>query len=128
MNLQASIKSTRILQVGVAKNRAPPLSIQHCKMTSQLLSFLCCVAVVSADWLDGNDGVDRYGSDLPGMPVALKNGSAPRECANMCGASPQCKAWAFSKQDCGGSGLPACYLKAIVPKQLKNPCRVGSST
>ncbi len=90
------------------------------------LLCLCC-SVVSADWLDGNDGVDRYGSDLPDMPIDLKNGSAapPRDCAEMCNDSPECKAWAFAKPNCGGSsGTPQCYLKALLPDQVKNPCRV----
>ena len=89
--------------------------------------FLCSFCgLVSADWLDGNDGVDRYGSDLPNMPLPLKNGSGPRDCAEMCENNPECNAWALAKPSCGGSTVsqPQCYLKAIVPQQVKNPCRV----
>ena len=78
----------------------------------------------SGDWLDGNDGVDRPNGDLPGMPVALKNGSAPRDCASLCSQSAECKAWAFVKQNCGGSAQPQCFLKALIPPQAKLDCRV----
>lgn len=93
-----------------------------------VLCFLLwsCVAVaqVSADWQDGNDGVDRYGSDLPGMPVMLKNDSVARDCAALCSATAECKAWGYAKLNCGGNGQPGCWLKAVVPAQAKNPCRV----
>ena len=91
------------------------------------MKFLLVVvlsAVCSADWQDGNDGVDRLGGDLTNMPIALKTGSAPEDCAQLCYSSSQCKAWAFCKPNCGGSTDPQCYLKANVTQQSLNPCRV----
>ncbi len=88
-----------------------------------LLSYLA--SSVSADWLDGNDGVDRFGSDLPGMPISMKNGSVPQNCSALCNANPECKAWAFVKPNCGGSTSPLCYFKVTVPPQVQNPCRVS---
>ena len=91
-----------------------------------LLLLLCCVAALRGDWLDGNDGVDRYGLDLPLMPLQLKNGSGARDCASLCNSNPECKAWALSKQDCDSAGqLPLCWLKATTPPQMKNKCRVS---
>lgn len=49
------------------------------------------VAVCSADWQDGNDGVDRLNGDLLNMPISLKAGARPRDCAQLCYANTQCK-------------------------------------
>ena len=92
---------------------------------SFLLWAVVCLLVVVADWLDGNGGVDRFGDDLSGMPIALKEGSIARDCATMCNANPECKAWVFSKPNCGGNEGPQCYFKATVPKQIQNSCRVS---
>ena len=92
------------------------------------LLLLTLALLAKADWLDGNDGVDRPNGDLPGMPVALKNGSAPRDCAAMCRDSAECEAWAFLKQNCGGNtDRPQCFLKAAVTNQVKKTCLVSSS-
>ena len=81
-------------------------------------------AVCKADWQDGNDGVDRTNGDLPNMPISLKSGSAPKDCAQMCYSSSQCKAWVFTKPNCSGSTGPQCSLKATVTQQSSNTCRV----
>ena len=82
------------------------------------------IAVCKADWQDGNDGVDRMNGDLPNMPISLKTGSAPKDCAQLCYSSSQCKAWSYCKPNCNGSTAPQCYLKASVTQQSANPCRV----
>ena len=94
------------------------------KLLLVLLFLSVCIAVCKADWQDGNDGVDRLGGDLPNMPISLKTGSAPKDCAQLCYSSSQCKAWAFCKPNCGGSTGPQCYLKVNVTQQSLNPCRV----
>ena len=83
------------------------------------------VAVCSADWQDGNDGVDRLNGDLLNMPISLKAGARPRDCAQLCYANTQCKAWAFNKPNCNGSVTAECYLKAEITQQSTNPCKVS---
>ena len=89
-----------------------------------LLALLFLTCKTRADWLDGNDGVDRSGNDLPNMPISLKEGSKPRDCASMCSNNPECQAWVFSKPNCGGSGNQ-CWFKAAVPKQVQDSCKVS---
>ena len=90
-----------------------------------LVVLSACIAFCNADWQDGNDGVDRLGGDLPNMPISLKSGPAPKDCAQLCYSSSQCKAWVFSKPNCSASPGPQCFLKATVTQQSVNPCRVG---
>ena len=89
--------------------------------------FLVCLlaALVSADWMDGDDGVDRKNGDLPNMPIQLQSGAAPRDCAKLCIDSAECKGWAFCKENCSGTTAPQCYLKAKLLSQSYDPCRVG---
>ena len=86
----------------------------------------------SADWADGNDGIDRMNGDLPDMPIQMKAGAAPKDCAQLCYASGQCKAWAYAKPkaSCNETNLttPQCFLKEQVTKQSVNPCRVSRKT
>ena len=84
-------------------------------------------SLAAGDWADGDDGVDRPNGDLPGAPVVMQSSAAPRDCASLCQADPQCVAWAYRKPDCseGGSAEPLCYLKASVTPQSANPCIVS---
>jgi hypothetical protein len=91
----------------------------------KLVILTVIVAVCSADWQDGNDGVDRLNGDLLNMPVSLKAGTSPRDCAQLCYANVDCKAWTFSKPSCNGSVTAECYLKAEITQQSTNPCKVN---
>ena len=91
----------------------------------RLVTLTVFVAVCSGDWQDGNDGVDRLNGDLLNMPISLKSGASPRDCARFCYANAQCKAWAFSKPNCNGSVIAQCYLKAEITQQSTNPCKVS---
>ena len=64
----------------------------------KLIVLTVFVAVCSADWQDGNDGVDRLNGDLLNMPISLKAGTTPRDCAQLCYANTHCNAWAFTNQ------------------------------
>ena len=100
----------------------------HHKMKSLLLLVLVIYfSPCRGDWADGNDGVDRADGDLPNMPIHLKAGAAsPKDCAQLCYSSDQCKAWAFVKPNCSGTpATPMCYLKAQVTQQRADPCRVS---
>ena len=91
-----------------------------------VLFFLSvCIAISKSAWEDGNDGVDRTDGDLPNMPISMKTGSAPKDCAQLCYSSSQCKAWVYCKPNCSGSSTgPQCYLKGSVTQQSANKCRV----
>ena len=89
-----------------------------------------CLAVAlscaTGSWLDGDEGVDRAYGDLPNMPIALNRSQPPSVCAQLCQNHAPCQAWAYCKEDCGGTvAPPQCYLKATIPKQSLNPCRVS---
>lgn len=125
------ITHARICTVNVP---APPTMRVHiievnCGTMNVLVVVLALsyVAVCSADWQDGNEGVDRMNGDLPDMPIQLKTGATSKDCAQFCYSSAQCKAWVFCKPNCGGSTAPQCYLKAEVTQQSANPCRVSLS-
>ena len=90
----------------------------------KLIILTVFVAFCSANWQDGNDGVDRLNGDLLNMPISLKAGTTPRDCAQLCYANTQCKAWAFNKPNCNGLVAAQCYLKAEVTQQSTNPCKV----
>ena len=94
------------------------------------LLLAICLSSCSADWADGNDGIDRMNGDLPNMPIQMKTGAAPKDCAQLCYASGQCKAWAYAKPSCNGSTstTPQCSLKDQVTQQSVNPCRVRHTT
>ena len=84
------------------------------------------VVICGAEWQDGNDGVDRRNGDLLSVPISLKAGATPRDCAQMCYANTQCKAWTFSKPNCSGSAVTAqCYFKAEVTQQSRDLCKVS---
>ena len=84
-----------------------------------------CIAISKSAWEDGNDGVDRTDGDLPNMPILMKTGSAPKDCAQLCYSSSQCKAWVYHKPNCNGSSTdPQCCLKGSVTQQSANICRV----
>ena len=110
--------------------QAPPTSYTATvEMNPLVFVLVVYVAVCSADWQDGNDGTDRLNGDLPNMPLQMKAGSSPQDCAHACYASSQCKAWVFGRTNCGGttSRLPQCFLKAEVTQQSVRPCRVSRS-
>ena len=88
------------------------------------LVLIFFVVICSADWQDGNDGVDRLNGDLPNMPISLKADANPRKCSQLCYASNQCRAWVFNKPNCNGSVAAQCHLKAEVTQQSTNPCKV----
>lgn len=89
-----------------------------------VLCLALALVAVGADWQNGNDGVNRPGSDLPGIPVDLDVNSQPKDCAKMCYDSPECKAWVFMKKNCTNT-TPRCYLKDSVPLQVRDPCAVS---
>lgn len=89
-----------------------------------ILVICLLAALASADWMDGDDGIDRRNGDLPNMPINLKSGAAPRDCAQLCVASAECKGWAFCKENCSGSTTPQCFLKAQLQPQSYDSCRV----
>lgn len=78
----------------------------------------------SADWLDGDAGVDRPNGDLPNMPISFNSTQNASDCAKMCLANANCVAWAYCVPNCGGSGAASCYLKQNLMPQTANPCRV----
>ena len=92
-----------------------------------LLLVAVCLSPSLADWADGNDGIDRMDGDLPNMPIWLKKDGAPKDCAQLCYASGQCKAWAYAKAYCNDTNVttPRCFLKEQVTPQSVNPCRVS---
>lgn len=93
-----------------------------------LLVLAIYLSPCHGDWADGNDGVDRMNGDLPNMPIPLKSGAAPKDCAQLCYTGNQCKAWAFAKPNCNGSSAtPQCFLKSQVTQQSADPCRVSLS-
>ncbi|XP_065833436.1 uncharacterized protein [Oscarella lobularis] len=82
----------------------------------------------SANFADGDNGVDRMYGDLPGMPVTLHSTDKPSVCAQMCEKNAQCVCWAYCKANCSGgndNSKPLCYLKGTLMKQNANPCRVS---
>ena len=78
----------------------------------------------SADWLDGDVGVDRPNGDLPNMPISFNSTQKATDCAKMCMANSKCVAWAYCVPNCGGSKAASCYLKQNLMPQTANPCRV----
>ena len=86
--------------------------------------ILCLLSCVTCSWLNGDDGVDRPGGNLPGMPILSRTQSASA-CAQLCERTPLCLAWAYSKADCGRETSPHCNLKATVSEQTYNPCIVS---
>ena len=90
-----------------------------------LLALLALLAPIQGDWLDGNDGVDRYGGNLPGTPTSMNSSSQPRDCALRCRSNPACKAWVFVKGNCGSSKDPMCQQKGAINPQSRNPCVVS---
>ena len=89
-----------------------------------VLYVLCLLSCVTCSWLDGDDGVDRPGGNLPEMAILNRTLSASA-CAQLCERNPLCLAWAYSKADCGGETSPHCNLKATVSEQAYNPCKVS---
>lgn len=85
---------------------------------------LCLFGSCSADWLDGDVGVDRPNGDLPNMPIPFNSTEKASDCAKMCVAKDECVAWAYCIPNCGGSQTASCYLKQNVTSQTANPCRV----
>ena len=69
-------------------------------------------------------GMDRYGNDLPGMPMRLDYGADAEDCALLCSRRSDCKAWAFSL--CIENGV-YCWLKNGVPVITPAACRVNTS-
>ena len=99
------------------------------KMTRGFVVLTVLVIICGAEWQNGNDGVDRPNGDLLSVPISMKAGATPSDCAQLCYANTQCKAWAFSKPNCSGSTVTAqCYLKAEVTQQSTDPCKVSYMT
>ena len=98
----------------------------------KVLVLFCCVLVsysvpCTARWEDGNAGVDRKGGDLPHMPIELKEGAIPSDCAKLCYANDQCKAWSYHNASClRFSDHPECYLKDQVTDQIQSSCMVSA--
>ena len=90
-----------------------------------LVGSLCLLSCVTCSWLDGDDGVDRPEGNLPDMPIFLNRTQPASTCAQLCKRNPHCLAWAYSKADCEREASPHCNLKATIPKQAYNPCRVS---
>jgi len=67
---------------------------------------------------------DAPGSDLPGMPLILKDGTW-QDCQALCEPNAECAGWAFGVPRCGGDPPEAqCWLKSSVPSQgVPNECR-----
>ena len=63
-------------------------------------------------------GQDRYGSDLPGMPIKLANTSSPSACASLCALNNACKSWSINS--C--STTFNCWLKGGIPSLQPNAC------
>ena len=59
-------------------------------MALGLICLLFLSVSVGADWLDGDQDVDRPYGDLTGMPVFLAANAAPRDCALRCQANSSC--------------------------------------
>lgn len=93
-----------------------------------LVALVCTLSfrIVGAALSDGDDGVDRANGDIAGMPVALHANDKPSVCSKMCGTTPACVCWAYTKPNCSGDGtVPTCYLKDTISKQSLNDCRVS---
>ena len=93
-------------------------------MALGLICLLFLSASVGADWLDGDQDVDRPYGDLAGMPVSLAANAAPRECALRCQANSSCVAWAYCSAASVGAPTPVCYLKETVEPQKYSPGKV----
>lgn len=102
--------------------------IADMRMVLSIALLILLTGFGDASWQNGDDNVDRPYGDLPGMPVVLNISQPASVCAEMCQSNAQCVAWAYVKADCEGSSNPQCYLKAVVMKQMYNPCRVSSQS
>lgn len=80
--------------------------------------------------LTGHEGTDRAGADMASSPVALKQGSTAKHCAQLCLETEGCQAWSFdpsSGSTCTSpsqpSTTPHCYLKHSLAPISAHPCR-----
>lgn len=89
-----------------------------------VIILLYFIGHCSADWLDGDVGVDRRNGDLPNMPIPFNSTQNASDCAKMCIATDDCVAWAYCIPNCGGATAASCYLKKSLMPQTANPCRV----
>ena len=74
--------------------------------------------------LKGKSGV-RPGKDLPNSPINLGAGAQPSDCALLCDATRQCRAWTWYPSQCGGSSASRCYLKAEVQDAVADSCALS---
>jgi len=65
------------------------------------------------------EGYDRPGADLPGMPIADVTSAA--NCRNRCIKEHRCRAWTWVKPGFQGPAAN-CWLKETVPWARKNDC------
>ena len=91
--------------------------VLHYRSEMLLLELLSLATVVSAMI---NEGYDRFGFDLPGMPIILDVCSDESQCSALCYARDDCEAWAYNL--CGGG---ECWLKSAVPIIIMDECRVS---
>ena len=85
--------------------------------------LLCILSIVQEVECGGDDGIDRYGLDLPGMPIQVKSAD---DCEVLCNQDEKCAAWSYSKNGGGcGTGNSGCWLKSPVPPLSQNECRVS---
>ena len=99
-----------------------PIGLVFLSAIVLMLIGLGCWAAIAADNPSGAGGdtqglevdTDRYGGDLPSMPIALSSAD-PLLCKQACADNPDCKAWTYIKPGTLAGPNPNCWLKSIVP-------------
>ena len=76
-----------------------------------------------ASTLKGQRGY-RPGKDLPNSPVRLLGGQAS-DCALLCDATRDCRAWSWFPSDCGRGNASMCFLKAELQDAVSDSCAVS---
>jgi hypothetical protein len=72
-------------------------------------------------------GIDRGGSDMPGMPVQLDKAD-PLLCWGLCNKTAGCQAWSYAVPGCDTFKNPMCWLKSEDSgKRTPYKCRVSGT-
>src|SRR4051794_4316247 len=87
-----------------------------------LLVLAALGGAARAAWSDGDPGIDRWGTDMPGSPFNMSTNST-LECFTACANTPGCDAWVVNP--CTKPTL--CWLKDGEGTQQQASCRVSGT-